>query len=247
MAEIGAETETEQVRGSRQVSFGAILKELRGPHVREEFRNSWAIALLYRMTSPPFVWVLLRLGLGPMAVTAMGFVLALTMPIQAWFLPLGIAGAVLCASGVLFQILDCADGMMARLTGKSSLLGADLDYMTDMVQNGLFYTSLGLLADRMAGTGFAWTALALVAAFLRVLARLVREQIAKRVPGWDEPGPLGLTDLPVAFVVGLTGLIPFMALAGEHLGAMVIVLVVYSTLDLIDAGLPFLKPPYRGG
>ncbi len=247
MPEAGQETGPDHETGRAPVSFRAILQELRGPHVREEFRNSWAIALLYRMPSPPFVWVLLRLGLGPMAVTAMGFVLALTMPLQAWFLPLGIAAWALFISGVAFQILDCADGMMARLTGRSSLLGADLDYMTDMVQNGLFYTSLGLLADRMAGTGFAWTALALVAAFVRVLARLVREQIAKRVPGWDAPGPLGLADLPVAFVVGLTGLIPFMALAGEHLGAMVIVLVVYSTLDLIDAGLPFLKPPYRGG
>ena len=242
-----AETGPEQASEGKQVSFRAILGELRGPHVRDEFRNSWAIALLYRMTSPPFVWVLLRVGLGPMPVTVMGFLLALTMPLQAWFLPLGMAGVVLCASGILFQILDCADGMMARLTGKSSLLGADLDYMTDMVQNGLFYTSLGLLADRVAGTGFAWTALAIGAAFLRVLARLVREQIAKRVPGWDEPGPLRLADLPVAFVTGLTGLIPFMALAGEYLGAMVVVLVVYSALDIVDAGLPFLKPPYRGG
>lgn len=230
----------------RQVSFKTILKDLQGPHVRDEFRTSWAIALLYRMTSPPFVWVLLRLGLGPMVVTGLGFLLALSMPAQAYFLPIEIAGWALFISGVLFQILDCADGMMARLTGRTSLLGADLDYLSDMVQHGLFYTSLGLLADRTLGTGFGWTALALVAAFLRLLARLVREQVGQRVEK-GEPGPIRLVDLPVIFFEGLTGLIPFMALAGDSLGAMVVALLIYSLLDIGDALVPMTKPPYRGG
>ena len=227
------------------VSFKAILQDLRGPHVREEFRTSWAIALLYRMTSPPFVWLLLRAGFGPMGVTALGFALALSMPAQAYFLPLEVAGWVLFASGALFQILDCADGMMARITGRTSLLGADLDYLSDMVQHGLFYTSLGLLADRTLGTGFGWTALALTAAFLRLLARLVREQVSRRVEK-AAPGPVRIVDLPVIFVEGLTGLIPFMALAGASLGIMVVALVVYSLLDIGDAFMPMTKPPYRG-
>ena len=231
---------------AKQVSFRNIFQDLRGAHVREEFRTSWAVALLYRMTSPPFVWVFLRLGLGPMAVTALGFMVALSMPMQAWFLPLGGAGLALCLSGVAFQIMDCADGTMARLTGRTSLLGADLDYMSDMVQHGLFYAALGLLADRSLGGGFGWTALALGAAALRLLARLGREQIAKRVPGWDAPGPLTLRDMPVAFVAGLTGLIPFMALAGGYLGHMVVVLMIYALLDVVDAILPMTKPPYRG-
>ena len=232
--------------GTGQVSFRTILQDLRKPYVRHEFRTSWAIALLYRMTSPPFVWLLLRLGLGPMAVTAMGFVLALSMPLQAQFLPLGIAGWVLFASGALFQILDCADGMMARLSGKTSVLGADLDYLSDMVQHGLFYGALGLLADRTLGTGGGWTALALAAAFIRLFARLVREQVALRVPEAGEAGPLRLVDLPVAFVAGLTGLIPFMALSGPYLGHMVVALVLYALLDVADAALPMTKPPYRG-
>ncbi len=231
---------------SGQVSFKDILADLRKPYVRHEFRTSWAIALLYRMTSPPFVWLLLRLGFGPMGVTALGFALALTMPVQAAFLPLGIAGWALFISGALFQILDCADGMMARLLRKASLLGADLDYLSDMVQHGLFYTALGILADRTLGTGFAWTALALAAAFIRLLARLVREQVAQRVPDTAGDQPLRLADLPVAFVAGLTGLIPFMALAGGSLGYMVIALLVYALLDVADAFLPMTKPPYRG-
>ncbi|MDV4146243.1 CDP-alcohol phosphatidyltransferase family protein [Shimia sp. FJ5] len=231
---------------TRQVSFRDILADLRKPYVRHEFRTSWAIALFYRMPSPPFVWVLLRLGFGPMGVTALGFVLALTMPLQAAVLPLGLAAWALFISGVLFQILDCADGMMARLLGKASILGADLDYMSDMVQHGLFYTALGLLADRTLGTGFGWTALALAAAFVRLLARLVREQVALRVPeaGGDEP--LRLKDLPIAFVAGLSGLIPFMALSGGYLGHMVAALLVYALLDVADAFLPMTKPPYRG-
>ncbi|GAA6164481.1 hypothetical protein NBRC116590_21850 [Pelagimonas sp. KU-00592-HH] len=226
------------------LSFKDILRDLRGPHVIDEFRTSWAIALLYRMTSPPFVWICARLGLTPMAVTALGFLLALSMPLQAMFLPVPVAVWALFISGALFQILDCVDGTLARLTGRTSLIGADLDYLSDMHQHAMFYGSLGLLADRLLGTGFFWTTLGLVAVVARLLARLVREQVSSRQEA-GEPSPWSWKELPVAFVAGLSGLIPFGALAGPWMGHVIVALIIYGLLDIVDAMAPMRRPPYR--
>ena len=76
------------------------------------------------------------------------------------------------------------------------------------------------------------------------MARLIREQIATRVPPTD-PGPFQISELPIAFLSGLTGLIPFGALAGQYTGYVVIALIVYSVADIVDAAIPMTKAPYR--
>ncbi len=229
------------MRQPTEIPLRVIADDLRGGRLRSEFRTSWAIALLYRAPSLPLVWLATRLGIGPTAVTLLALALALTMPLQALVLPLSVAVWGVAASGMVFQVLDCVDGTLARVTGRTSRRGGDLDFLVDMAQWGLLYLAIGILADRWLGAGWSWTALAAGAAWLRLLARLVRDTLAA-APDAGPPHPGGLTQIPVVFVAGLSGLIPFLALTGSFLWLSVWFLLVYALLDLGDALVSLRHP-----
>ena len=53
--------------------------------------------------------------------------------------------------------------------------------------------------------------------------------------------PLRPGDYPAAFIDGMSGLIPFLALSGPWLGVAVCALVVYSLIDIGDALWPLVK------
>ena len=109
-----------------------------------------------------------------MQVTFAALIVALLLPVLAAFAPLAAAPALLCLAGVLFQVLDCADGMLARATRRTSKRGGDLDFLIDMAQWGLLYISLGLLADRLLETSWLWACVGAMAAWGRLYARVVR-------------------------------------------------------------------------
>ena len=92
-------------------------------------------------------------------MSLLALVLALSMPLQALALPVGVAAVTVTLSGMLFQVLDCADGTLARVTGQTSKLGGDIDTLIDLTQWGLLYISIGMLADTTLDTGLFWTAL----------------------------------------------------------------------------------------
>lgn len=228
-------------------TFRTLWREYRRERFRSELASDWAVAVLYRL---PSLWLVARLvptGISPTAVTLAALPVALAMPLAALLLPLGFAvlGTVLLA--VAFQILDCADGGLARATGRSSSKGAALDFIIDMAQWGLFYTSIGILADRMAGageaTGLFWTVLALVAAWLRLYARVARDaRPASAAPDTAAPSGLagqgGFVVLAERALAGMSGALPIFlgiaALAGA-LPAMVVFVLVYALLDVGDA------------
>nr|WP_319949365.1 CDP-alcohol phosphatidyltransferase family protein [uncultured Shimia sp.] len=229
---------------SGHFSFMDVAKELRSAHVATELRTAWSFTVLYRVVSLPISWACLRAGYSPTSISLVGLLVALIAPFAALYLPLGWAPLAVFLSGALFQVLDCSDGTVARMSGKTSILGADLDYFFDIFQHILLYTAIGILADRVLGTAGLWAALGATGASLRLMARLIREQVATRVPQ-TQPGPFKISELPIAFLSGLTGLIPFGALAGQYTGYVVIALIVYSVADIVDAAMPMTKAPYR--
>jgi len=176
-----------------------------------------------------------------MTVTLAGLALALSMPAQALVLPLGLAVWAVAISGLVFQVLDCVDGTLARLRGVTSRRGGDADFLVDMAQWGLLYLAIGLLADRTLDADWQWTALAGMAAWGRLMARVIRDRLPD-VPG-GETAALRLADYPVAFLAGISGLIPFLALSGSWLGIAVLALLIYSLLDIIEAALPLTRGP----
>ena len=227
-------------------TFRTLWREYRRERFRSELARDWAVAVLYRL---PSLWLVARLvptGISPTAVTLAALPVALAMPLAALLLPPGGAAVATVLLAVAFQILDCADGGLARATGRSSSKGAALDFVIDMAQWGLFYTSIGILADRMVaadGIGFFWTPLALAAAWLRLYARVVRDArpaspAADTAPRPQEKAAGGLIALTERMVAGMSGALPIFlgiaALAGA-LPAMVVFVLVYALLDVGDA------------
>lgn len=229
------------------LTFRTLWRSYRRERFRSELVSDWAVAVLYRL---PSLWLVARLaptGISPTAVTLAAFPLALAMPLAALLLPLGFAALATVLLAVAFQILDCVDGGLARATGRSSSKGAALDFVIDMAQWGLFYTSIGIVADRMAGTGegtgLFWTVVAVAAAWLRLYARVVRDaRPASVAPGTaaplGQPAQGGFVVLAERMVAGMSGALPIFlgiaALAGV-LPAMVIFVLVYALLDVADA------------
>lgn len=220
----------------KRISLAEITDDACGARLREEMRSSWSIALLGRWPSVPVTWACARAGIGPMTVTLAGLALALSMPVQALVLPLGLAVWVVAISGLVFQVLDCVDGTLARLTGVTTRRGGDADFLVDMAQWGLLYLSIGVLADRTFDAHWQWSALAGLAAWGRLMARVIRDRL--KTGDSASPAPLRPTDYPAAFVAGISGAIPFLALSGSWLGVAVIALLIYSLLDIAEAALP---------
>lgn len=229
--------------GERQFPrLNDIVAEYRDNKLDEELRGNWAIALLNRAPSFVVVWLLARLGASPLGVSLAAAFLALSLPLLALFLPIRLAGVAVFVAAYIFQVLDCADGALARITNRSSDFGARIDFLIDMAQWGLLYLSIGLLADRHLDGLWGWTALAAAAAWLRLFARLLRDASGPQGDNPAAPPRLSAGGVAAAFFAGLSGLIPFLALAGLWLGAAVVFLICYSLLDVADAALPAFRP-----
>ncbi|KMW57391.1 hypothetical protein AIOL_002354 [Candidatus Rhodobacter oscarellae] len=220
--------------------FASFSADLRGPAAAAEWRGNWAMALLYRRPGIALAWVFAQCGLRPSAVTLIALALALTMPLQAWLGPMWFAPWSVALTGMLFQILDCSDGTLARATGQASARGGDMDFLVDMAQWALLYVSIGILADRVMETGHAWTALAAGAAWARLMARVVRDRLGSHADEAPAPvgGPVGLASLILG---GISGLLPFLALAGAGLPWAVGFLLLYGLLDIAEGLAPLLR------
>ena len=97
--------------------------------------------------SPYFTIVCVRAGLTPDQVTLLG-ALAGTFGVALLFLPLGWWSLIAVALLQIGYILDFSDGQVARLTGKSSIAGSYLDWMTH------FYIPIAMALA--VATGLAW-------------------------------------------------------------------------------------------
>jgi phosphatidylglycerophosphate synthase len=198
---------------------------------RSEWQTNWATALFFRTPGVAMAWLLLRMGVTPMKVTLSGLALAILMPICASVLPLGIAGPVLFLLAVMFEILDCADGTMARISNTVSETGARADFLADMLHWGLLYLAFGILADRMFDQFWLWTALAGIAAWLRLFARICNDS----VPKIEVETSATLPPLWLRFIMGLSGLIPLLTIFPNHMHLVVSAVLIYALLDIGDA------------
>lgn len=220
--------------GRELPTIGEIAAEYRDNKLNEELRGNWVIALVNRPPSFPFIWLAARSGLTPTAITFGGGALALTMlPVALWA-PLPLAGPLLFLIAFVYQVVDCVDGGLARITHTGSEFGAQVDFLVDMAQWGFLYLSLGLIADRHAGDIGFYSAVAAAAAWVRLYVALFRFSVpSKRHTRTN--APLKAWEIPIAFLAGLSGAVPFLGLLGPWLAYAVPLLFVYSVLDLADA------------
>mgnify|MGYP001767078596 CR=1 FL=1 len=178
----------------------------------EEARSDWAYVAFYRPLATTLAWILAHGPTTPMAVTLAGGVSIPLMIAAALWLPAGIAVPVVGLLGWLGGLLDCVDGDLARLTGRTSWLGRYVDFQIDVARWATLFVAVGHAADRAAGGGATWLAVAGLAAWLRLFARAARDYrfgtLGREPP--SEPKPFRWTPASLAetFVSGLDGLLP---------------------------------------
>ncbi|MBN1646699.1 MAG: CDP-alcohol phosphatidyltransferase family protein [Spirochaetales bacterium] len=125
-------------------TFGDAYRKTLKPRETEEFPNSW----LFRPTAFLIVYAVKDIGfITPNLITCFSMIsgilssvfLAAGMPVAAFFAML------------LMVLLDCADGQLARLTGKSSKTGKILDVCADAVSYFSVFTGSALYMYNTGG------------------------------------------------------------------------------------------------
>jgi phosphatidylglycerophosphate synthase len=215
------------------------------PRLANELKTEWAIAVLYRPVSLLITPLFAAVGATPTAVSLLGLAIALALPFVA-----AVAGAQAWVTvGVLaiaFCVLDCVDGDLARVTGRSSARGAYLDFVVDLVYRAGFYAALGVSADAArdpssgiaALGGYGGVVAGLACALVAILARACRLYVEGGGHGADRP-QAGISggEVATAFLSGLDHLLPVAVLVLGTLGRLdwaIAWLVVYSLGDFVQ-------------
>ncbi len=200
--------------------------------------------LIYRPLSFYVTPLFLRLGIPILAVTLSSGVLALLMVFLAWrggpYAYLAVA-----ALGLVFHVMDCVDGNMARTTGRSSKFGGLVDGMIDMSYWSLLFLSLGLLVEHSGGgiLGERAVELSIGLAVIVLLNRQTRDNFAVNFGGAaysksEIPEKISLVDKLLIAVVGLENVYVFAIAAGGatgHLDWVLLGIAVYVVLIFIGA------------
>ncbi|MFD7655536.1 phosphatidylinositol phosphate synthase [Actinosynnema sp. NPDC059797] len=189
--------------------------------------NIFARASVSRVTDPIGAW-LLRRGLTPNAVTVLGTVGSVAASL--WFIPRGqlLAGALVVAVFVLFDLLD---GAMARAGGGGTRFGAVLDATCDRVADGALFAAIAWWAFGEGEHGLAAAA----------LVSLVGAQVVSYVKARAEAtglvaGDGGLAERAERFIIGLVGVglhglgVPYILPVALYLLAALIVATVVQRL-----------------
>lgn len=207
------------------------------PKFRRELETEWAAALLYRPVSLLLTPLVAATGVSPTFVTGVALLVALSLPAVAWMgshpaLQVGLLAIVFC-------ILDCMDGDLARLTRKTSIAGAYADFITDLVYRVCVYVALGLLIGSAPhAEGLVIALGCVVLALLSRACRLYHEAnappAAPQTP--TSARPKTVPDLLFTAASGVDHLLPVLVLAlgsAGHADWVLGWLVVYSLGDFV--------------
>lgn len=129
--------------------YRKLFAEVRASYTPEkaadERQSEFLAHVLHRPLSFLVTPFFLMAGFSADGVTAVMFAAALAMPVAAGVAGgcafIAVAALVLCA-----QVLDCVDGNVARVTGRSTPVGGMLDGLCSLLFWTLYFISIGLLA-----------------------------------------------------------------------------------------------------
>lgn len=220
----------ERTDGRRRFTVADVRASYPERKSRAELWGELPLWLVYRPLSFRVTPLFLNLGIPASAVTLASAALAAGMVGVA---ALGVERAHLWVAGLglLWHVLDCVDGNIARVLGRATRLGALLDALVDSLCWVALFLSLGLLVARTGGG--LWGAAALPVALGLPVALLVNrrlrdeERLSAGRAGDEEPPPFPRT-VGGWLYAGLAGLENLYAAAigvGGELGRLDLVLV----------------------
>ncbi len=112
--------------------------------------------IFFRPLAFMFVLAVYRTPLTPNAITVLATLVGVA---AAFWMGIGTESALLVAAFllILYNVLDCSDGMLARLQKSGSRIGRILDGAGDYIVTVAFYTGIGLgYASQTAAPAAAW-------------------------------------------------------------------------------------------
>jgi phosphatidylglycerophosphate synthase len=225
-------------------SFSQQIKRIRAIYGQDQritdLHGNWALLVLCRPLGFRVAAFAMRHQITPTRITLLCAVLAPLMPLAAWALG-GVAGA--CAVALIgwgIQVLDCADGDLARATDQVTKLGGDLDMLGDIWFFALLYLAIGILA-MVQSDQMIWLFFAIAAAWVRLYARTIRDRCAT-APTVQRAPPRGTGQTVSAAMQGIDGLLPPLALGVIWGPWPAGVLLLISLVDLwLSAGAVFKR------
>ena len=209
----------------------------------DEILSDWGSALLYRPIGLTLAWLLSATRTTPNSVTA----------IAAMLLPLMVVATTLCQPvtalhivlflAIIYLILDCTDGSLARMTGHVSVSGHYFDLVTDLAYRGCVYVTVGYLADQIDPLPFPVNQMSCMAlaAWFAALARLARmnlDRLAPRSIAEKSDQKAAATFTFYSFLSGIDTLFPLfvvIAYTVDVLSFFIPWIVFYSLADVIVA------------
>lgn len=221
-----------------RVPFSAIVADYREHKLTEELHTDWGSLVFYRMPAFVLAWALVPLGIHPNSLTTAGLLVLPLMAIAAWMLPAGTAFVVVTILALAFNVLDCADGPLARATGQSSLSGRYMDASADLAYRAVAYGCYGLIADHVSPNAvFPLVAVGLCCGILATYARVNRLYAAKLMPERPtaETGARSAFDVAFSFLSGLDTLLPLIALIAWAADALPLAMLWFLFFTAGDA------------
>ena len=147
-----------------------------------ELETDPGTVLIYRPVSFVIASLLARLGVTPNAVTMTAGLVNPAIVVVVLTATPSTAFAAITFLGILYALLDCVDGDIARVSNLTSSIGHYCDFVFDVVHRFVFYGALGYLADRLVEPspllvrlGMDYFGLMLVTAWIVLFTRLCRE------------------------------------------------------------------------
>ena len=219
------------------VRFSAIVADYRSQKLEEELWTDWGSLVFYRLPAFVLVWAMVPLGATANQLTLAGLLLIPLIAAAAWFLTPEHAMPVVTVLALGFNVLDCADGPLARATGRSSLSGRYMDFAADILYRNVAYASYGLIADRIwPGASFPWLGVGLCCGILATYTRVNRLYAEKLFPKTQTPGPARRSafDVVFSFLSGIDTLLPLLAVAAWASGLLWAAMAWFLLYTLAD-------------
>lgn len=235
-------------------SIRDIIKSYKSEKMHEELAGEWAAVVLYRWLSFFLTPMFLRTSISATGVTLISVLITLTLPV-AVILPRPFDYLFIGIISIIFNILDCVDGNIARMTGNITNLGQYSDFIADVIHRILLYITLGLIINSATVNDsyiFHPFVIASVSSLLAVTGRLSRIYFESKffmIESLPEKNIISgqfkkAENIVFSFISGIDSLLPVFIIVGGYFNKLSYVLLwvfLYSCLDFFYSQIRIIR------